>query len=221
LQTVAGKHSSQIGSLTFDASGKRFVTADESGKVIVWDAEKTVPLKEWRASRLIVFRAKFTPDGKSVVTAAGNWKDPKTPGEIRVWNPQTGEEVGRFPDQSAAVWDFAFLNGGKTLVSTQALNGAKGEAPVKVWDFATRSEKRSVTIPGGMRCLTVSPDERYLAIANHAGEIKLISTRTWQVTSTPPHSQVVFRLGFHPDSKTLCSVSEDGMVGITRIPEQK
>lgn len=217
-QTVEGKHAS-IGSLTFDSNGKRFVTADDRGKIIVWDAEKTVPLKEWQAStKLITFRAKFTPDGKSVVTAAGLWNNPKIPGEIRVWNPENGEELTRFPDQSAAVWDFAFLDGGKTLISTQALNGTKGEAPVKVWDFATRSERRSVWIPGGMRCLAVSPDERYLAVANHGGEIKLISTSTWQVISTvPPHGKVVFRLSFDASSKTLSSISEDGSVGITRI----
>jgi WD40 repeat protein len=219
---VETKHS-KIGSLVFDAAGKRFVTSDEKGKVIVWDAEKVVPLKEWQASStLIVYRAKFTPDGKSVVTSAGNWKDPKIPGEMRVWNPLTGEEIARFPDQSAGVWDFAFLDEGKTLVSTQACNGAKGEAPVKVWDFATRTEKRSITIPGGMRCLAVSPDEQYLAVGNHSGETKLISTRTWQViSSTPPHSKVVFRLGFSADSRMLLSLSEDGAVGVTRVPEQR
>jgi WD40 repeat protein len=219
-ESVAGKHV-HVNSLVFDAGGKRFVTADEKGKVIVWDAEKFVPLKEWQAtSTLILFRAKFTPDGKAVVTAAGNWKDPKIPGELRIWNPETGQEAGRFPDQSAAVWDFAFLDGGKTLISTQALNGTRGEAPVKVWDFVSRTEKRSITIPGGMRCLAVSPDERYLAVANHGGEIKLISTNNWQVASTPPaHGKVVFRLSFDAGSKTLSSISEDGSVGITRVPE--
>jgi WD40 repeat protein len=221
-QGILGKHAS-IGSIAFDASGKRFVTADDKGKVIVWDAEKTIPLKEWQASdKFIAFRAKFTPDGKSVVTAAGLWKEAKTPGEMRVWDPETGKEIARFPDQSAAVWDFAFLDGGKTLVSTQARNGTPGEAAVKVWDFATRAEKRSIDVPGGMRCLAVSPDEQYLAVANHSGETKLISTQTWQVTSTPPpHGKVVFRLGFSADSKMLSSISEDGSLGITRIQDQR
>ncbi len=217
-QQVAGRHA-HITSLAFDALGKRFVTADNIGNVIIWDAEKTVPLKEWQVSKQIVFRAKFTPNGESVVTAAGDWKIATTPGELRVWNPETGEEIARFPDQSAAVWDFAFLDGGKTLVSAQAMNGAPGEAPIKVWDFATRTELRSVRVPGGMRCLAISPDERYLAVGNHGGDVKLILTRTWQEVPTPPlHTRVVYRLSFHPDSKTLYSTSEDGAVGITRIP---
>jgi WD40 repeat protein len=213
----------KIGSLTFDSEGKRFVTSDENGKVIVWDAEKTAPLKEWQASNnLIVYRAKFTPDGKSVVTCAGDWKEPKIPGDMRVWNAWTGELTARFPYQSASVWDFAFLDSGKTLVSIQALNGTPGEAPVKVWDFATRTEKRSITMPGGMRCLAVSPDEQYLAVANHSGETKLISTQTWQVIATPPpHGKVVFRLSFSADSKLLSSISEDGSIGIARIADLK
>ena len=220
ISSVAGKHD-HINSLTFDSAGKRFVTCDDKGKIIVWDADLLAPLKEWQAStKLIVYRARFTPDGKAVVTAAGLWKDPKVPGELRVWDVETGTELAKFPDQSASVWDFAFLDGGKTLVSTHALNGTQGEAPVKVWDFDARTAKRSITIPGGMRCLAVSPDERFLAVGNHGGEIKLISTKTWQVVATPPaHGKVVFRLSFDAASRTLSSISEDGTIGITRLSE--
>ena len=63
--------------------------------------------------------AKFTPDGKGLVTASGNWKA-KAKGELRVWDPATGKEMGRFPDQSLEVWDIGFLDGGKRIMTDRS-----------------------------------------------------------------------------------------------------
>jgi WD40 repeat protein len=220
-KAVEGKQAS-IRSLAFDAGGKRIVTGDENGKVIVWDAATLEPLREWQATKeLAVYRARFTPDGKSVVTAAGKWNN-RGQGELRVWDPDTGQETARFPDQSREVWDFVFLDGGKTLVSAQATGGKPGDAAIKVWNYDTRTELRAVDIIAGIRCIAVSPDGKYLAAANHTGQMKVIDTATWQEAFTPPeHGRVVFRLGWSADNKTLYSASEDGTVGVTRVPGGK
>jgi WD40 repeat protein len=217
----AAGHKQGIRSLQFDAAGKRFVTASDDGTVAVWDAFTLTKQNDWTVSKMSVYRARFTPNGKYVVTAAGDWRTRTSPGELRVWDPKTGEEVGKFPDQSREIWDFTFLDGGKTVVSVQATSGKPGEATVKVWDFEKRTEKKSVRTPGAMRCVAASADGKYVAVGTHAGQVRVLDTGSWQeVISAPDHGRVVFRVAFGPDNRTVYSASEDGSVGITRLPKE-
>ena len=42
--------------------------------VMVWDTATLALVTSWKASDNGVYRAKFTPDGKSIVTCTGNWQ---------------------------------------------------------------------------------------------------------------------------------------------------
>jgi WD40 repeat protein len=172
----------------------------------------------FKASEFPVYRAKFTPDGKSVVTVGGNWQQ-KSRGEIRVWDAATGKETGRFPDQSREVWDVAFLDGGRTMVTAQAVEGRPDDAPVKAWDFASRRLTRAVGVLAGLRCMEASPDGKYLALGNHSGAYRVVETTNWQVVLTPPdHGRVVYRLAFTADSSAVIAASEDDSASILRLP---
>ena len=62
-------HVAGLRSVAFDAAGKRFVSSDESGIVKVFDAATLDLIVSFKASSNGVYRAKFTPDGTSIVTA--------------------------------------------------------------------------------------------------------------------------------------------------------
>ncbi|HXD89064.1 MAG TPA: hypothetical protein VN641_21410 [Urbifossiella sp.] len=213
-------HKAGLRSIGFDAAGRRFASTDESGKVIVWDAMKLAPIVSIQASANAIYRAKFTLDGTALVTASGNWKA-KAKGELRVWDPATGKETGRFPDQSLEVWDIGFLDGGKRMITIGAIGGSQDDAHVKVWDFAT---KQVVNRPVGngafksARCLAVSPDGKRLAIGSGTGPVKVFDTGSWQeVLDLPGLANCTFRVDFARDGCLLVA-SGDGAGIAVRVP---
>lgn len=213
-------HAAGLRSVSYRADGKQFVTADDAGVVKVWDADTLEPVVSFQASVVRVNRAKFTPDGTQIVTCAGRWEK-AAPGEIRVWDPKTGKEVGRFPDQSREVWDVVFLDGGKKMVTAQGTTGGN-EATVKLWDFAGKQVLSA--IPAGAapapRSLAVSPDGGHLAVGSSQGPVRVFETGGWaEVAALPDLKRTAFRVEFAPDGKTVASASEELATVVLRLPE--
>lgn len=221
LKKALKDHAAGLRSVAFDAAGKRFVSSDESGVVKVWDAASLELIVSIQASKSAVYRAKFTPDGRELVTASGDWKA-KAKGEVRVWNPATGKEAGRFPDQTREVWDVGFLDGGKLMVTVGTLSGSADDAHIKVWDYATRRAVRAPVPNGsfsGARCLAISGDGRLLAVASSTGPLKVFDTAAWQeVLSVPDLTGCDFRVSFAPGGNSVIVANGDGAVITVRLP---
>ena len=97
-----------------------------------------------------------------------------------------------------------------------------GDATLKVWDVATKTEKRAMSPTEAPRCGAVSTDGKYLALGSNLGKIKVLDTTTWkEVVSLAEHNKSVFRVSFSPDGKTISAANEDGSVSVVRIPETK
>ncbi|MDB5309062.1 MAG: hypothetical protein JWO38_3264 [Gemmataceae bacterium] len=226
LKKALNGHAAGLRSVAFDAAGKRFVTSDEGGIVKVWDAATLSPVVSFKASASGVYRAKFTPDGIGIVTVTGNWQA-RARGEIRVWDPGTGAETetGRFPDQNREVWDVAFLDGGKLMVTAQAIAGNPDDAHLKVWDFATKRVIRTPLASGAFnsaRSLAASADGKYLALGSGIGPVKVFDATSWEeVLNLPNLANVAFRVNFTPDGKTLTVASGDGTANVVRVPAPK
>lgn len=214
-------HTAGLRSVSFDSAGKRFVSSDESGVVKVWDAASLNLIVSFKASANGVYRAKFTPDGRDIVTVTGNWQA-RAKGEIRVWDPATGKETGRFPDQNREVWDIGFLAGGKLMVTVGTLSGSPDDAHLKVWDYATRQVVRmpvpSAAFSSG-RCLAISSDGKFLALASSTGPVKVFDTSSWQeVLNVPGLTGCEFRVEFAPNGKNLVAANGEGAVIAIRLP---
>jgi len=71
-------HKARVTSLHFDSQGKRLLTADEDGDVLIWDAETGAKRHLLRGHFGVVSDARFSPDGRWIVTAgpfsAGLWR---------------------------------------------------------------------------------------------------------------------------------------------------
>jgi WD40 repeat protein len=210
--------------LAFDAAGTRFATSDESGMVKVWDAATLNLVVSFKASTRGVYRLRFTPDGTGLVTASGNYQS-RAQGEIRIWDPVTGKETGRFPDQAREIWDMVFLNGGKQLAVIHVLTGAPGDSNIKIWDFERKEVVQSVLPSGtfsGGRCLGLSPDGKHLAIGSTTGPVKVLSTDSWQEElSIPDVTNTTFSVEFTRDGNNLLIASGEGAGICVRMPWAK
>jgi WD40 repeat protein len=221
LKKALKDHKAGLRSVAFDGTGERFVSSDEAGVVKVWDAATLDLIVSFQASENPVYRAKFTPDGRDLITVTGNEKA-RAKGEIRVWNPATGKETGRFPDQTREVWDIGFLDGGRLMVTVGTPSGSPDDTQIKVWEYATKRFVRAPVPNGtftGARCLATSDDGKYLAVASSTGPVKVFDASSWQeVLSISDLTGCEFRVEFTPDGKNLVLANGDGAVIALRLP---
>jgi WD40 repeat protein len=219
--TVVG-HTGTVLSANFSREGGQFATSDAAGTVVVWKAASLKPVVSFKASDQPLSRAKFTPDGASMVTGSNGGAKP---GELRVWDAATGKETGRFPDLPRGVLDFVFLDGGKRLLTTHAADDAPNQPRLRLWDFATR-KPLPLPMPAGTtisaRSLDVSPDGTHLAVGASDGPVRVFEVATWrEVVAAPDLKKLPRRVVFAPDGQTVVVASDDGAAVVIRVPAGK
>jgi WD40 repeat protein/serine/threonine protein kinase len=120
LLTLKG-HRGFVDSVAFSPDGKRLATLSRDNTVKVWDAQtgqETLTLKVRHLS--ISGSVAFSPDGKRLASSSNGGVGPivGSPGEVKVWDAQTGEELltlkGHIGPQITSV---VFSPDGKRLAS--------------------------------------------------------------------------------------------------------
>ncbi len=151
----------------------------------------------------------YSPDGKRLASGSGH-ESRRAPGEVKVWDAQTGQELRVLQGHSNRVSSVAFSPDGKRLAS------ASGDNTVKVWDPQTgqelltfREHSRPVT------SVAFSPDGKRLASASSDKTVKVWDARTGQeLFSLQGHTDDVNSVVFSPDGKRLASASDDQTVKV-------
>ncbi len=115
----------------------------------------------------------FSPGGKRL--ASGSGRSFFEPGELKVWDVQTGQEALNLKGHTRPVFCVAFSPDGKRLAS------ASGEDTVKVWD--TQTGQLALTLKGHIghiKSVAFSPDGKRLASAGADKTVKV-----WDATPLP------------------------------------
>jgi eukaryotic-like serine/threonine-protein kinase len=137
----------------------------------------------------------FSPDGKRLVSGVCHLGKP---GEVKVWDATTGQELLTLKGHSNQVWGVVFSPDGKRLAS------ASGE--LKVWDATTGQE--TLTLKGGGGTVAFSPDGKRLASAGLDNTVKLWDAVSGLETLTlKGHTDRVNSVTFSPDGKRLASAA--------------
>jgi WD40 repeat protein len=156
----------------------------------------------------------FSPDGRYLVTGAGN-------GALQVWDAETGREVGKLGAHGQDIRGVVFSRVGGHLASSS------GDGKVKLWDAtnlwdATRPNGKkearltlNARVPGPSLNVAFSPDGERLATGSEKNLVKVWDVRTGKVLQTlPGHRGDVYTVAFSHDGRWIASGSEDSTVKI-------
>ncbi|GAB4143735.1 MAG: hypothetical protein Tsb009_15020 [Planctomycetaceae bacterium] len=159
-------HDSWVRGLTFVNGGKTLVTGAFDGRLMWWDAlaeKPSQPLKKVDAHDGWIRHLDVSPDGKMIVSGGNDH-------HVKLWNSADGKLLKSFSGHDSHVYSVLFHPDGKHVLSGD-LSGV-----VNQWDIASGKKVRSFDAKtlhsynggqqvhyGGVRSLTVSPDQKYIA----------------------------------------------------------
>ncbi|HEY6563620.1 MAG TPA: serine/threonine-protein kinase, partial [Pirellulaceae bacterium] len=153
----------------------------------------------------------YSPDGKWLASAGGTWGT-TVPGEIHLWDVETGRCVWNRTVSAGPIFKLAFAPDSSWFATSSSWTPQP--PAVSVWN-AHDGENLAELPMGSAFAVAVSPDGKLLAAASSSGAIHVFDTLTWELRhELSGHTDNVFGLEFHPDSRRLVSGSRDRTVRV-------
>jgi WD40 repeat protein/serine/threonine protein kinase len=164
-----------------------------------------------------IYSIAWSPDGRTIATGA-------TDREIRLWDAETGAQLGVLRGHGIWVTTLAFSPDGKKLVSGA---GADALVPgrrheVRLWDLAGLREIRTLLNGpgGGVQSVAFAPDGRRVAAGTIGG-----GAHVWDIADgkqirefvPSPHQGTIFAVAFDPGGRTLAAGSAAGVITLWDI----
>jgi WD40 repeat protein len=196
-------------SVQFSPDGARVLaTRPHPAEGCLWDAATGRLIAALKDARV----ARFSPDGKRIVTAGGTG---------HIWDADTGKEVLVFGGDAAhPVFDAVFSPDGKQVLTRASGPGQGGNYPDHVtaflWDAATGKQllalkdSENLTVFGSTTLICFRPDGRRLASASQD-----LTARVWdaatgaEVLVLRGHGGSVNAAAYSPDGKLVATASGD------------
>ena len=218
----------------FSSDGKTLLGADASGKVTLWDAEAG-SIRAIFAHSGGMNQVLLSPDGKVVATAGSRVPPPasngSTPtpiadfgpgsgGDVRLWDPVTGERVAVLPMPSGKVTRLAFSRDGKTLAASTTGAVATVWDVESVWDAESAVPIVTLAWPSGeAKYLAFSPDGKLLATGGDDETLRVWDIATGSLCADLlGHTDAINWVAFSPDGRTIATASRDTTVKLWDVP---
>ncbi len=145
----------------------------------------------------------FSPDSKRVLTASGEKK-------VRIWDVESGEQVGSVLEQDEAVTGARFSPDGQLILVAEA------DGRVRLWETATG--KRVGNALGHARAVThlqFSQDGRRILTASSDHTARVWDAETGQPITAPLRQEApILQVAFSPDGSRVATGCTDGTVRV-------
>jgi len=193
---------SSAGSVGFSPDGKKIVTGNDDGTVLLFDVERrnykgqvTLAAHQRRVVSLA-----YSPDGKTIVSASAD----KT---IKLWDANTMKKQKVFSGDMDALTDMALRPDGKTIAAVD------NTTTIYLWDVETSAQKKLRTgYAAGVISVAFSADGKRLAVGGVDGAVTILDAKTGVTQQQfTGHQAQVKVVGFAADGKVLASLSDDGI----------
>lgn len=191
VATLSG-HEGEIWSLTVSDDESRFASGAADGRIIVWDAERHVPLTSIHAHDRQVVGLAFLPGGDTVISAASD-------GAICAWSVDGGRLLRTRMLPGGGIPAIAVFDG---LSGARCLAAACADGQAYVVDAETFATVRTLG-GGGSRYVRIAADARgdVIAAGSESGTLHIWSPRS----DTP-----LVSVDADPGSVASIAVSRDG-----------
>jgi hypothetical protein len=154
-------------SAAFAPEGQELALGARDGSIVVCSLRPRGIRALIQAHPVRVWSVAFSPDGKTLASAAGEWFDNGSTGEVKLWEPATGRERAVLHTDGPTAFTVAFAPDGKTL----AAGGRDQE--VRLWDVHSG---RLIRVMRGhqepVRSVTFHPDGRTVVSASYDATIR-------------------------------------------------
>ncbi len=177
--------------IAFSPDGKRIVTGGAHRIARVFDAQHGAILLELKEHSYPVTCAAFSPDGSRIVTGTesppqvvnmdGSISGEEGPGEVKVWDAQSGELLFELLGHTGAIISVEFSPDGQRLATVSG--GFRKEGEVKVWD-TQRGGEALLNLDGinsGNCSASFSPDGTRLVTGRSDGTASIVDALTGAV----------------------------------------
>jgi WD40 repeat protein/tRNA A-37 threonylcarbamoyl transferase component Bud32 len=185
--------------VAFSPDGRRLASAEQAGKVTVWDVATGQMLLTLVAGKVGATCVAFSPDGRHLATASQDQT-------VRIWDVATGRETLTIRGHKVPVTCVTFSPDGRHVASG-------GDAPfLRIHDAATGRETLTIGVAGSVDAVAYSPDGRRLASVSAAtAQVWDAATGKEAIALHDPRGHVI-SVAFSPDGRRLVSVSMGGEV---------
>jgi len=155
-------HTDVVSDVIFSPDGTKALSASFDTTAIVWDVETGEILTRFEGHNGLLRAVAFSPDGKTVATGSFVGTEPidiANPGELIIWDPQTGEEISRLDGHPSAVEALKFSpDGTKLLASSGMFAAISNPASLYYWDLETGEILTEFNLDYDAYDIEISPD---------------------------------------------------------------
>jgi WD40 repeat protein len=218
-------HEFLVRGVAFSADGEKLATSSKNevgtagrqgGEVKVWDVSTGKELFHFADLPHWANGVAFSPNGKYLAAGIGYLAQlaPSQPGEVRVWDVNTGNLVLTLAGHTFWATDVTFSPDSTRLASASA------DRTVRVWEVPEGRELLTLRgHTGWVRSVAFSPDGQTLASAGDDQVIRLWNAATGTETNTfRGHTKGVLAVAYSPDGEHLASAGGGpGNAGEVRI----
>jgi WD40 repeat protein/predicted Ser/Thr protein kinase len=203
VDTASGKMTTSItyeGQLVlalFAPGGIQAVTANNDGRIMLWNTDSGQLLRTTAADPLYIQCAAISPDGLRIASAAS--------GTAKVWDLSTGALVSTLSGHTSIVRSLQFPDG------TQIATGSD-DATIRIWETTTGRSLRTIGEPHGpVSSIAYSPDGSRIAVGTQDAIIRIWNTVSGSLLAALPGNEYrVESLAFTPDGTRLISAHRLG-----------